>query len=227
MNINVVNENSVIIYFSDAISIETADRIAYASHLLRAGLATMLSDIVPSYTSILLSCNLRKTGLQGFVIAVKKVLEQIEAHHLETPPAKQIILPVYYGEEVALDHAEVSAHADLDFSEVVKLHTSECYRVFAIGFAPGFAYLGNTPASMAMPRKTSPRATVPKGSVAIADQQTAVYPRSSPGGWQVIGRTPVNLLDLSQDNLSLFSVGGQVRFKAIDRGTFLEMGGEL
>ncbi|WP_417697073.1 5-oxoprolinase subunit B family protein [Psychromonas sp.] len=227
MKINLVNENSVIIYFSDTVSIETADRIAYACHLLRNGLATMLSDIVPSYTSILLSCNLRKTGLQGFVLAVKRVLEQIEAHNLDTPAAKQITLPVYYGEEVALDYAEISEHVGLPFSEVVKLHTSECYRVFAIGFAPGFAYLGNTPESMTMPRKMTPRAKVPKGSVAIADQQTAVYPRSSPGGWQVIGRTPVNLLDFSQDNLSQFSVGEHVRFEAIDRVTFLAMGGEL
>ena len=227
MNVNLVNENSVIIYFSDTVCTETADNIAHACHSLRSELSDTLLDIVPSYTSILLSCDLRKTGLQSFVARIRIILNQLEKGCRDTLERKQIVLPVYYGEEVALDHAEISQHAGLAFSEVVKLHTSECYRVFAIGFAPGFAYLGNTPAQITMPRKANPRAKVPKGSVAIADRQTAVYPRQSPGGWQVIGRTPLNLLDVSQSSLSKFEMGDQVRFESIARETFLAMGGQL
>ncbi|WP_413702232.1 5-oxoprolinase subunit B family protein [Psychromonas sp. KJ10-10] len=140
---------------------------------------------------------------------------------------KQIELPVYYGEEVALDHDALSQHTGLAFSEIIKLHTSECYRVFAIGFAPGFAFLGNIPTQIAMPRKKNPRTTVPKGSVAIADRQTAVYPNESPGGWQIIGRTPINLLDITTASLSKFSMGDQVKFKAINKQAFLAMGGIL
>ncbi len=227
MNVNLVNENSVIIYFSDTVCTETADNIAYAYHLLRSELSDTLLDIVPSYTSILLSCNLRKTGLRSFVTRIRSILKQLDKSAGEQLERKQILLPVFYGEEVALDHAEVSEYAGLAFSEVVKLHTSECYRVFAIGFAPGFAFLGNTHPDITMPRKANPRLKVPPGSVAIADRQTAVYPRQSPGGWQVIGRTPLNLLDLSQSSLSTFAMGDEVRFQAIDRQTFLAMGGEL
>lgn len=227
MNVNLVNENSVIIYFSDTVCTETADNIAAACRLLQAGLSETLLDIVPSYTSILLSCNLRKTGLRSFVTHIHSILNQLDESAGDQLERKQIVLPVYYAEEVALDHAEISQHTKLTFSEVVKLHTSECYRVFAIGFAPGFAFLGNTHPHITMPRKANPRLKVPKGSVAIADRQTAVYPRQSPGGWQIIGRTPLNLLDLSQSSLSTFAMGDEVRFQAIDRQTFLAMGGEL
>lgn len=227
MNVNLVNENSVIIYFSDTVCTETADNIAHACHSLRSELSDTLLDIVPSYTSILLSCDLRRTGLRSFVARIRRILNQLEKDRGDKLERKRIVLPVYYGEEVALDHAEISQHAGLAFSEVVKLHTSECYRVFAIGFAPGFAYLGNTPSQITMPRKANPRPKVPKGSVAIADRQTAVYPRQSPGGWQVIGRTPLNLLDISQSSLSKFEMGDEVCFESIDRQTFLAMGGQL
>ena len=227
MNVNLVNENSVIIYFSDTVCIETADNIAHACHSLRSELSDTLLDIVPSYTSILLSCDLRKTGLLNFVAHIRSTLNQLEEGSGDQLERKQVVLPVYYGEEVALDHAEISAHLGLTFAEIINLHTAECYRVFAIGFAPGFAYLGKTPVQMTMPRKANPRLKVPKGSVAIADRQTAVYPRQSPGGWQVIGRTPLDLLDVSQSSLSKFAMGDEVRFEAIDRQTFLTMGGQL
>lgn len=227
MQVNLVNENSVIIYFSDTVCPETTDYITHACQLFKAELKGTLLDIIPSYTSVLLSCNLRKTGLQSFVANIHKILNQLDRVSIANHIRNKIVLPVYYGEEVALDHEEVSRHTGLAFSEIVKLHTEECYRVFAIGFTPGFAFLGNTPIQMTIPRKANPRLKVPKGSVAIADRQTAVYPSQSPGGWQVIGRTPLDLLDESQDCLSKFTMGDEVRFESIDRDTFLAMGGQL
>jgi len=227
MKLKPVNENSVIIYFSDKVSIETADKVSQVYHLLKVDLKDILVDITPSYTSILLSCDLRKTGLRGFMNLLQQILININ----NQPPAKKvsnrITLPVYYGEDVAWDHQEVSDYTKLPFSEIISLHTAMNYRVFAIGFAPGFAYLGNTNPVMAMPRKSNPRKAIPKGSVAIADQQTAIYPDRSPGGWQIIGRTPVDLFDITQPNLSKFEMGAEVRFEAIDRNTFLAMGGKL
>lgn len=227
MRVHLVNENSVIIYFPDTVCTETADNIVYTCHFLRSELSDTLQDIVPSYTSILLSCNLRKTGLQSFAAHIRSVLSRLDKNGCDKLERKQIVLPVYYGEEVALDHAEISQYTGLAFSDVVTLHSSESYRVFAIGFAPGFAFLGNTHLHIKIPRKANPRLKVPKGSVAIADRQTAVYPRQSPGGWQVIGRTPLNFLDFSQSSSSFFAMGDEVRFQAIDRQTFLAMGGQL
>jgi KipI family sensor histidine kinase inhibitor len=227
MKLELVNENSIIVYFANTVSISTADIVTCAYHQLRSQLADTLLDIIPSYTSILLSFDPRKTNLKPFIAQVKSVLHHLAESKTEPLKHKQIVLPVYYGQEVALDHTDISRHTDLAFSEVVALHTAACYRVFAIGFAPGFAYLGNTPSQLSVPRKATPRLKVPKGSVAIADQQTAVYPDQSPGGWQVIGRTPLNLLDISQANLSTFEMGDEVRFESIDKQTFLAMGGQL
>ncbi|MGB5445607.1 MAG: allophanate hydrolase subunit 1 [Psychromonas sp.] len=227
MKIHPVNENSAIIYFSNKVSIEIADKVSHAYHLLKADLGDILVDIIPSYTSILLSCDLRKTGLRGFINDLQRSLMNINYQPSTPDIANRIILPVYYGEDVAWDHQAISEHTQLPFSEIIALHTSEIYRVFAIGFAPGFAYLGNTNPLISMPRKANPRKAIPKGSVAIADQQSAIYPEQSPGGWQIIGRTPINLFDLTQPNLSKFEMGAEVKFEAIDRDTFLAMGGQI
>ena len=128
---------------------------------------------------------------------------------------------------MALDAAEICAYSGLSWSEVAEVHSQTSYRVYAIGFAPGFAYLGNLDSRLQMPRKSTPRSRVSKGSVAIAEQQTAVYPKASPGGWHIIGRTPISLVDFDRDNLSLFYIGAQVRFKAISRQQFFDMGGDL
>tara|TARA_R110001583_G_scaffold125319_3_gene276884 strand:+ start:6149 stop:6841 length:693 start_codon:yes stop_codon:yes gene_type:complete len=227
MKVHPVNENSVIIYFSDKVSLEIADKVSQAYQVLKADLESIIVDIIPSYTSILLSFNLRKTNLRDFISILHRILANINYQPASSNIANKIILPVYYGEDVAWDHKEVSDYTGLPFSEIVSLHASESYRVFAIGFAPGFAYLGNTNPLISVPRKSDPRKVVPKGSVAIADQQSAVYPEQSPGGWQIIGRTPINLFDLTQPNLSKFEMGAEVKFEAIDRNTFLAMGGQI
>jgi len=227
MQVKLVNENSLIIYFAESVSIETADFINYAYRKLNEELGDVIESIIPSYTSILLSCNSRKIGLQHFLSRVNALVNNLHAKDITDFKPNQIELPVYYGEEVALDHQDISQHTELAFSEIIKLHTSEAYRVFAIGFTPGFAFLGNVSDKIAMPRKKSPRTAVPKGSVGIADRQTAVYPNQSPGGWQIIGRTPIDLIDITTSSLSKFSMGDQVSFKAIDKQTFLDMGGTL
>jgi len=227
MKIQPVNENSLIIYFSDKVSSEIADQVSAIYRLLKADRSGFIIDIVPSYTSILLSCDLHKTGLRAFIDYLQRFLKCIDVQQTGTEKVKRLILPVYYGEDVAWDHQAISDHTNLPFPEIIKLHTAETYRVFAMGFAPGFAFLGNTNPLISMPRKANPRKAVPKGSVAIADQQTAIYPDQSPGGWQIIGRTPLELFDLTEANLSRFEMGAQVQFKAIDRDTFLNMGGTI
>lgn len=227
MKIHPVNENSVIIYFSDELSSENTDKVAYLYQRLKADLGTLLIDIIPSYDSILLSFDLRKIGLRGFSNYLHKFLINTPPQSAKSDKDNHIILPVYYGEEVAWDQQQISEHCQLPFSEIVSLHSAEIYRVFAIGFAPGFAYLGNINQLISMPRKANPRKSVPKGSVAIADRQTAIYPQQSPGGWQIIGRTPVELFDINLPNLSKFEMGAQVQFEAIDRDTFIAMGGKI
>ena len=116
---------------------------------------------------------------------------------------------------------------DLSPDDVIRLHHEREYRVYAIGFAPGFAYLGQVNERLATVRLATPRAKVPRGAVGIADQQTAVYPSESPGGWNLIGRCPVRMFNPNAMDAPKMSVGDHVRFEPIDRETFLGLGGEL
>ncbi|MGF1742147.1 5-oxoprolinase subunit PxpB [Vibrio profundum] len=227
LSISALNENTVMVYFSESVSPETAQNIAVVVPQIEVELAQFVVDMVPSYTSLLITFDLFAIRMDDFCTLLETLLANIDWHQTKSDQSSCIELPVYYGPEVALDAEAVSRHTGLAFSDVVKLHTECSYRVYAIGFAPGFAYLGNTNKRIATPRMSTPRSYVPAGSVAIADRQTAVYPKASPGGWHILGRTPVNLIDYHRENLTLFEMGAQVLFSPIDKQTFLQMGGVL
>lgn len=227
MTITPVNENTVMVYVADRTSPETADKIAAICPLLRVELGQYLIDIVPSYTSILVTFDLVAIGLRDFSRMLKQVLDRAEQMQHQANQSPMIELPVYYGPEVSLDAEDISRHTGLDFEQIIEIHASTVYRVYAIGFAPGFAYLGNTDSRISIPRKQTPRAKVPKGSLALADRQTAIYPKASPGGWQIIGRTPVELIDFERDNLTMFEMGARVKFNPITRAEFLALGGVI
>ena len=136
------------------------------------------------------------------------------------PEREPIEIPVCYDEAFAVDLAHVAAHASLAPAEVIALHCSAEYRVATVGFTPGFPYLSGLPPQLATPRHATPRAAVPAGSVAIGGSQTGVYPTSSPGGWHVIGRTPMTLFDVTMDPPALLRAGDRVRFRQITAAEF-------
>lgn len=141
-----------------------------------------------------------------------------------TRPSKRefnlIEIPVCYETEFAPDLASVAAHAGLSPAEVVRLHSSAAYEVAFVGFTPGFGYLTGLPAQLAAPRLPSPRTRVPPGSVGIAGDQTGIYPSATPGGWRLIGRTPLRMFDATRAEPSLLSIGNGVRFRPIGRAEF-------
>jgi KipI family sensor histidine kinase inhibitor len=136
-------------------------------------------------------------------------------------------LPVYYSAESGPDLEALAQRAELAVEQVIEIHQATEYRVYAIGFAPGFAYLGQVDERIATPRLTTPRQKVPRGAVAIADRQTAVYPAPSPGGWNLIGLCPLRMFDPDASPTMPVGVGDRVRFEAISREQFLKLGGEL
>jgi KipI family sensor histidine kinase inhibitor len=138
-------------------------------------------------------------------------------------PGSEVELPVCYEPEFALDLNEVGKKAELPPEEVAARHAAAEYRVLMMGFAPGHAYMGGLDPKLAVPRRSSPRAVVPAGSVAIANEQTVVYPYAISGGWNVIGRTPMVLFDASRQRPSLLWPGDRVRFRAITRAQFIAM----
>jgi KipI family sensor histidine kinase inhibitor len=138
-------------------------------------------------------------------------------------PGREVEVPVCYEPEFALDLGEVAKKADLSAPEVAYLHAAAEYRVLMMGFAPGHAYMGGLDAKLTVPRRASPRAIVPAGSVAIANEQTVVYPYAISGGWNVIGRTPIVLFDATRARPSLLWPGDRVRFRAITRDEFTKL----
>jgi KipI family sensor histidine kinase inhibitor len=211
--ISIAGENSLIVYFGDTPSDTIASEVAATAAQLRANLGDRLIDLVPSYASLLVIYDPFKTDHHAMRSA--------------SQPSSLVTLPVYYSTESGPDLQSLADNASLSIEEVMAIHQQTEYRVYAIGFAPGFAYLGELDPRIAAPRLATPRQKVPRGAVAIADRQTAVYPAQSPGGWNLIGLCPERMFDPSVEPSMQVQVGDRVRFKAIDRQTFLDMGGLL
>ncbi|ATC94998.1 5-oxoprolinase subunit PxpB [Pseudoalteromonas tunicata] len=222
--IEVASENALIVYLAMQPSNECSTQIHTLVSQLRQQLGDTLIDLIPSYTSLLIIYD-------PFLVdhfAVKKLLLQLLDHpqSLQQQSSKLIRLPVWYDAPATPDLALIAAHHQLSKVDVINLHQATHYHVFAIGFAPGFAFLGEIPPQIAMPRHATPRASVPKGAVAIADRQTAVYPSRSPGGWNLIGLCPFDLFNPKHSPVMAFEVGDSVEFYEIDEAEYHRLGGK-
>jgi KipI family sensor histidine kinase inhibitor len=225
MDIRIAGENALIIYFGEGISTELNQEVYSACAQLEQKLQDMLIDLVPSYNTLLVVFNINKTNHKKLARLIKEALALIPEGIVNKP--KSITLPVYYAPAVAPDLETVADHLRLTVNEVIELHSQQEYQVYAIGFAPGFAYLGELDKQLTMPRHSTPRLNVPRGSVAIAGNQTAVYPNNSPGGWHLIGRCPLPLFSPQSHPMTPFEVGDKVIFRPITKNEFIELGGGL
>lgn len=225
MRIENAGENAIIVYLGEGQSPEVSDRVQQTGHTLRQIMGDSLIDLVPSYASLLVVFNPLTTDHLAVRANIQKALVSPPG---EAGDSGQLVaLPVYYSLESGPDLENLANKAGLSVEQVIDIHQAAEYRVYAIGFAPGFAYLGEVDARIATPRLATPRQKVPRGAVAIADAQTAVYPASSPGGWNLIGLCPTRMFDPSAKPTMPVSVGDRVRFEAISRQQFMSLGGEL
>jgi KipI family sensor histidine kinase inhibitor len=170
-------------------------------------------ELVPSYRSLLVIYEPLKISPDDLKRAIGDTYDHL--NQTELPEPRTIDIPIVYGGEQGPDLAYVAQHHHITPQEVIDYHTRPTYRVYMIGFTPGYPYLGEVPDVIATPRRTTPRILVPKGSVGIAQKQTGIYSVDSPGGWQIIGWTPVNLFDPQAQPPSLLMMGDRVRFQAI------------
>jgi inhibitor of KinA len=131
-----------------------------------------------------------------------------------------ITIPVCYEKEFALDIEEIATVKNISINELIEIYTSKIYHVYMMGFLPGFAYMGEVDEKLEMPRKQQPRQTVEAGSVGIAGRQTGIYPLASPGGWQIIGRTPLKLFDAEKKEPTLLKAGDKAKFISISKDEF-------
>lgn len=238
INIHVAGENALIIYFKEqgdsSFSANVSAKVQQAEHIIRKAmeqeLAQDIIDLVPSYASLMVMFNMMSTEHHTIRKKIRQLLQNIDhlPQDLATTDAANIIeLPVYYNIESGPELSVIAQRAKLTVEQVIELHQAQEYRVYAIGFAPGFAYLGEVDERIAAPRLSTPRMKVPKGAVAIADRQTAIYPNVSPGGWNIIGLCPINMFDAKAKPTMPVNVGDRVKFKAISKDEFLTLGGVL
>ena len=222
MNFKIASVDSLVIYFGNEISEEIATKVQKAYLSLKSLDIEGIIEIIPSYTTIYVLFDIFKYDYYSFVEILKN---SIDLNYEDNRTKSIINIDVYYGDEVGLDLQDMSLKTNLSIEKIIEIHSSKLYDVYAIGFAPGFAFLASVDNQSAMPRLSSPRKSVPKGSVAIADTQTAVYPQQSPGGWNIIGRTAMELFDKNLEKLSPLSVGYKVKFNPISKEVFLSQGG--
>ena len=225
-SISIAGENSLILYFGDRPSDAIASQVAQVVDQLRLSIGDVLIDLVPSYASLLVIYNPLQSDHHRVRAAMRSALDGLTVSNAQQQ-GSLVILPVYYSAESGPDLQGLADGAGLSVDEVIAIHQQTEYRVYAIGFAPGFAYLGEVDERIAASRLATPRQQVPRGSVAIADRQTAVYPAQSPGGWNLIGVCPQRMFDPNLIPSMPVQVGDRVRFDAIDKQTFLALGGEL
>lgn len=177
-----------------------------------------LIDLVPSYTTLLVVFDPQHITPSAARQKLARLLTTLQPQDTDAQGCLHEV-PTCYDSHAGPDLARVAALSNLSVSEVIACHMTRTYRVFALGFAPGFAFMGLLDPRLNCPRLETPRQRVPAGSVAIAGQQTAAYPSVTPGGWNIIGRTSLKLFDRQRDGFSLFKVGDRVRFVAADMAT--------
>ncbi len=182
-------------------------------------------DQVPAFTSIAVHYDLRVASRGARTTPYARVVAELEAALQgltaeQLPPANVVEIPVCYGGAFGPDLDDVARAHEMTTDDVVRMHTGGDYLVYMVGFMPGFAYLGGLPAKLATPRRTTPRTVVPAGTVGIGGSQTGVYPLDSPGGWNLIGKTPLAVFDIARDKPALLATGDRVRFRSITESQF-------
>lgn len=219
-------ESSILIYFGDKIDASLPENIANFSNELKNQYSDLIIDLTQSYTSLLVNYDLNKIDYSKFSNKVEVLLNNFQFS--DSVKAPNIIhIPVYYGFETGLDLERLLSERDLSLDEFIDIHSAGEYLVHAVGFSPNFAFLGQVDERIQAPRLATPRIKIPAGSVGIADYQTAIYPTDSSGGWNIVGRTLLDLSLNNSDNLDKFKTSDKVAFYPITRDEYLSNGGKL
>lgn len=197
-----------------------------AGQRLRTLFGTDLIDLVPSYTTLMLHYDGQQLSEAEARRRVHAALDGLQPANAEAHGQLHQI-PVWYDISVGPDLPRLAQLSGLSIRQVIERHCARDYSVFALGFVPGFAYMGLVEPELTAPRLSTPRKKVPAGSVGIAERQTAVYPLVSPGGWNLLGRTATRLFDPQREGYSLLTPSDRVRFVAIDRDAFVDLGGDI
>lgn len=208
--------------YGNAISREINARVHTLHDAILDAQLSGICECVPAYRSLTVTYDPEKVGYDDLVSKVKN-LEKASGVRTSERKTRRIVIPVAYGGDFGLDLEKVSQYHNLKETEVIDIHSQYEYLVYMIGFIAGFPYLGKLPEEIVTPRLETPRLRVPQGSVGIAEDQTGIYPKQAPGGWQIIGRTPMKLFDPMWQPPALLRPGHYVRFKPISSEEFWQI----
>ena len=222
--LEVAGIDSLILRLFDSIDESNMPWMLAASQRLRASFGDALIDLVPSYTTLLLHYDIRRIKAARVRELIAEAFVGLQPSNAESGRCHE--LPTWYDRSVGPELPLLAQRTGLSEAQVIERHSGHEYQVFAIGFAPGFAFMGLVEEALATPRLNTPRKRVAAGSVGIAERQTAVYPLVSPGGWNLLGRCPVTLFDRTIEGYSLLQPGDRVRFVPIEHAEFIRLGGD-
>ena len=219
-----LGDAAVLIEFSDHLDLCTNARIQMLAKAIRHRRIPWIRDVVPALATLAVHVDPVSLGFTDPIEPVRNLLTQCLGEGMTAGQSfKQVQIPICYETEFGLDLDEISKLTGLSIDQVVQTHQQSEFMVLMVGFAPGHPYLGGLAPSLSVPRRSAPRVKMPCGAVAIANAQCVVYPFEIPGGWSVVGRTPLRVFDANRQQPSLFEPGDQVRFERIDRGEFDEL----
>jgi inhibitor of KinA len=216
------SDQSLLIYFGQQITLDAHERVRKFLLRLEQEPIAGIRNLHPAYCSVLVKFDPLKWRHEQLEEVLKQYLERME--DVTLPEPRQVEIPVCYGSEHGPDLIDVSEIHGMTPAQVIELHSSSTYIVYFLGFVPGFAYLGELPQALVTPRLATPRRRVPAGSVGIAGRQTGVYPVATPGGWRLLGRTPISMFRPDQTGFSFLSIGDRVRFTPIKPEQFAALG---
>jgi KipI family sensor histidine kinase inhibitor len=212
------SDQSLIVYLGDSINVDTHHRVLKLLRLLEEQPIPGVRNLHPAYCSLLVVFDLVRQQHSTIEDALRKLIGKLETATLPSP--RTVEIPVCYGGDLGPDLNGLATLHGISTERVIALHSGAEYLVYFLGFAPGFAYLGGLPSEIATPRLEAPRTRVPPGSVAIGGDQTGVYPFETPGGWRLIGTTPLKIFNSEHEEMSAFRIGDVVRFKPISSDEF-------
>jgi inhibitor of KinA len=218
-----MGDSAYVVRFGEAISPELHERVIGALRALDAAREPWVVDLVPGYASLMVIYD----AVLAEPVHVQRWLERVLPGALPQAPSHRVVeVPVWYHPSVGLDLEPLAHEKGLTVEELIRLHTAPEYLVYMLGFRPGFPFLGGLDPRLFSPRLATPRTAVPAGSVGIGGQQTGIYPQRSPGGWRLLGRTPLKLFSPEADPPFALSVGDRLRFVSVTREQYLTLGGE-
>ena len=221
----IAGDRGLLVEYGDVIDPDVNNKVRSMAIIMEKESSKSVIETIPTYRSLLIIYDPAITNpakLKKEILALEERLSQIKI-----PPPDTVEIPVCYGEEFGPDIQFVADHNSITKDDVVRIHSGADYQIYMIGFTPGFPFLGGLPKELHTPRLETPRSFVPERSVGIANNQTGIYPLASPGGWQLIGKTPLRLFAPEHSNPFIYKVGDRIKFKPISAEDYNRLAGEV